>query len=134
MVTFPACALYDPGAPDRVKAFKSRAEPYQKRIREEAQTTQDFVEAYADYEAFLLKEMQSALKKLKGRMEDESVEKLEQAQKRWMTFREAEKSFLRTNWSLENFGTSAVMSRGGYRTLLLKQRVITLLHYLNNYK
>jgi GH24 family phage-related lysozyme (muramidase) len=41
--------------------------------------------------------------------------------------------FIGTNWRTENFGSSAVISRGAYRTTLIKDRVILLLHYLKNY-
>ncbi len=56
-----------------------------------------------------------------------------QSQREWLQFRDAELRFVDRNWTPKNFGSSYVLSRAGYRYQLVKQRVLALLAYLQNY-
>ena len=59
--------------------------------------------------------------------------KLSPEQGRWLQFRDAESQFIGANWTPQNFGSSSLLSRADYRATLVKQRVLTLLAYLQNY-
>lgn len=128
-----SAGIDNPDTKDRVAAFKQRAQPYQVRINEQAETTQEYISAYAAYEAFLEKELDRAYQSLRDELSDDKAAQLAQSQQAWRRFRKREQNFIEENWTQENFGTSSHVSRGAYRTRLLKQRVISLLHYLNNY-
>ena len=130
--SLPGYALVNPDKPDLVKEFQSRAEPYQKEVHK-AQTTKDFADAYAKYNQFLKKELQSAYQELITTLPTSKRDALKQSQNQWMKYRDAEFEFIKKNWTLEQFGSSATLSRGGFRARLLKDRIITLLRYLQNY-
>lgn len=125
--------LDKPDTKDRVADFRQRAETYQQRIQQEAETTQEYIRAYAEYEAFLEKELDRAYQALRDELSDDEATRLARSQEAWRRFRQREQAFIKGNWTRENFGSSSHLSRGAYRTRLLKQRVISLLHYLNNY-
>ena len=126
-------ALDNPDMPDYVAEFRARSQVHESRISQEARTTQDFVDAYAAYEGFLDDELNSAYRSLVDRLDAKMLPKLIQSQQSWLQYRDSEFEFIRTNWRTDNFGSSAVISRGAYRTTLIKDRVILLLHYLKNY-
>ena len=126
-------AIDNPDAPDYVAEFRSRSKTYESAIHHEAQTTQDYVNAYAAYERFLDEELNNAYRSLMDRLDEKARERLIQSQENWLKYRETEFEFIVTNWSIENFGSSSAISRGAYRTTLIRDRVILLLHYLTNY-
>jgi uncharacterized protein YecT (DUF1311 family) len=126
-------AIDNPDAPDYVAEFRARSKAHESAINQEARTTQDFVSAYAAYECFLDEELNSAYRSLMDRLDEKALQRLIQSQKNWLKYRDTEFEFIGTNWRTENFGSSAVISRGAYRTTLIKDRVILLLHYLKNY-
>ena len=55
------------------------------------------------------------------------------SQRQWGLFRDAESDFIGGNWSPKNFGSSSALSRADYRATLVRQRVVMLLAYLQNY-
>lgn len=126
-------ALDNPDAPDYVAEFKARAQVYESKIHGQAGTTLEYVDAYGAYEAFLDKELNQAYQALMGKLDRNRQKQLRQAQRAWLKYRQAELDFIAVNWTRQEFGSSAALSRGGYRTALLKDRVIALLHYLKNY-
>ena len=126
-------AIDNPDAPDYVAEFRARSKAHESAIDLEARTTQDYVNAYAAYERFLDKELNSAYRSLVDRLDEKALQKLIQSQGNWLKYRDTEFEFIGTNWRTENFGSSSVISRGAYRTTLIKDRVILLLHYLKNY-
>ena len=135
IISFPplmAHALVNPDRPDPVEAFKSRAEPYEDKI-ESAQTTSDFADAYAAYNQFLEKEVESAYQKLINAVPKPRIDTLKQSHRQWEAFRDSELKFIRRNWTQDEFGSSAAISRGGFRARILENRTIMLLRYLQNY-
>lgn len=130
--SLPVFALINPDKPDLVKEFESRAEPYQKKIHK-AQTTKDFADAYAKYNQFLKKELQSAYQELIATLPAPKRDALKRSQNQWLRYRNIEFEFINENWTLEQFGSSATLSRGGFRARLLENRIIILLRYLQNY-
>jgi uncharacterized protein YecT (DUF1311 family) len=128
----PAFALDNPDAPNHLTAFASREAPYLERANR-ASTTADMREAWADYEAFLDQELNVAYSGLMGRLGDRERMILRESQRKWLTYRDAEFDLIRENWSRERFGSSAVLSRGQYRTAIVRARVLQLYGYLMNY-
>ena len=133
IVAITSLAIDNPDMPDYVAEFRARSQAHQSVINQKARTTQDYVNAYAAYERFLDDELHSAYRSLMDRLDEKMLQKLIQSQESWLQYRDTEFDFIGTNWRTENFGSSAVISRGAYRTTLIKNRVILLLHYLKNY-
>jgi uncharacterized protein YecT (DUF1311 family) len=128
-----AHAIDNPDTPDRSAAFLARAQPYEDRLSQ-ASRTSDIAAAASAYAEFLDAELNTAYQDLLARVADSSTRRaLMQSQREWLQFRDAELRFVDRNWTPKNFGSSYVLSRAGYRHQLIKQRVSTLLAYLQNY-
>ncbi|MBA1145935.1 DUF1311 domain-containing protein [Ectothiorhodospiraceae bacterium WFHF3C12] len=128
-----AFALDNPDAPDRIAAFEAREEPYLESIRSRADTTEAYRNAYAEYAAFLDAELNRAYGSLMEQLEEADRARLRAAQRAWIRFRDAEFELIDRHWRRARYGSSAVISRGDYRSAILRDRVITLLRYLRNY-
>ena len=128
-----AHAIDNPDAPDHVNAFLQRAQIHEQGIAQTPHTTQSYGEAYAAYEAFLDRELNTAYAQLLTRLSAESGKVLKQAQRQWLNYRDQEFEWIARNLTQENFGSSTIISRGDFRTKIIRDRVITLLHYLGNY-
>jgi len=129
----PCRAIDNPDAPDYVADFQQRTQKFEVAIHQHAKTTQDFLKAYADYEQFLDKELNEAYKLLMAKLGAEQRGKIVQSQRNWVNYRDAEFDFIAENWTSKKFGSSAVLSRGAYRTSIIRDRVTLLLNYLKNY-
>ncbi|MCB2263951.1 MAG: hypothetical protein LGR52_13615 [Candidatus Thiosymbion ectosymbiont of Robbea hypermnestra] len=75
-------ALDNPNAPDYVGEFSSRAQVYELAIRQAAQTTQDYVSAYAAYQNFLDEELDKAYKMLMGCLDRDARHALRESQEK----------------------------------------------------
>lgn len=126
-------AIDNPDAPDYVAEFSQRAQKFETIIHKQAKTTQDALAAYADYERFLNAELDKAYSTLLARLAPPQQAKLKESQRNWVKYRDSEFGFIVENWTAENFGSSAVLSRGAYRTTVIRGRITLLLHYLKNY-
>ncbi|HNP27325.1 MAG TPA: DUF1311 domain-containing protein [Nitrosomonas sp.] len=127
-------AIDNPDAPDYIDAFQNRAQVYELNIRQAAAyTTQDYIAAYAAYEDFLDQELNSAYKQLMVQLSEEAQYALRSSQRKWLSYRNQEFDFITLNWTTAQFGSSSAISRGEYRTALIKNRVLLLLQYLKNY-
>ncbi len=126
-------AIDNPDAPDHVSAFQQRAQTHEQGIAQTPHTTQSYGDAYAAYEAFLDQELNAAYTQLLSHLNAESGKALKQAQRQWLNYRDQEFEWIARNWTQENFGSSTIISRGDFRTKIIRDRVITLLHYLGNY-
>lgn len=133
LTAMPSLAIDNPDAPDHIGEFRKRAQEYETLINQRAKTTQDTLEAYADYEKFLDKELNQAYKALSVKLGVDQLAKIKQSQRNWLRYRDSEFDFIAKNWTIKNFGSSSVLSRGDYRTSLIRDRVILLLSYLKNY-
>lgn len=128
-----AHAIDNPDAPDRSAAFLARAQPYEERLSQASRTSDIAAAAFA-YAEFLDAELNTAYQDLLARVGDSSTRRaLMQSQREWLQFRDAEFRFVDRNWTPQNFGSSYALSRAGYRHRLARQRVLTLLAYLQNY-
>ena len=126
-------AIDNPDAPDYIGEFQNRAQVYERAIQQAAQTTLDYVEAYAAYERFLDQELNNAYGQLMTHLDKALRQALRNSQRKWLEYRDAEFDFIAANWMPENFGSSSAISRGDYRTTLIRDRVMLLLNYLQNY-
>ena len=119
---------------DYVEEFKARAQVYENIIHGQAETTQDYIKAYAEYEVFLDDELNEAYKSLLKHLDDAQKLQLKNSQRNWIGYRDAEFEFITDNWNRQSFGSSAALSRGAYRTSIIKNRILVLLSYLMNYE
>lgn len=127
-------AIDNPDAPDYVSEFESRALSYENSIQNQGLAISDTNQANFSYEKFLDQELNQAYTALMKHIADQQTKKnLQNAQKRWLQFRDAEFEFIGNNWNQENFGTSYAITVGASRNQIIKDRVIQLLHYLKNY-
>ena len=126
-------AVDNPDAPDYVTDFKQRAQPFEVAIHQQAKTTQDSLKTYVDYEQFLDKELNKAYKLLLTKLGTEQQAKIKESQRNWVKYRDSEFDLIAQNWTAKNFGSSSVLSRGAYRTTIIRDRVTLLLNYLKNY-
>lgn len=129
----PSWAIDNPDAPDYVADFQKRSQTFEANIHQRAKTTQDTLKAYSDYEQFLDKELNQAYKLLTAKLGADVKEKIQLSQRDWLKYRDSEFAFIAANWTTKNFGSSATLSRGAYRSSIIRDRVIALLHYLKNY-
>ena len=127
-----ARAIDNPDASDRKTEFLTRAQPHEDRLAA-ASGGPALAAASAAYAKFLDAELNQVYRELLTQLGAEAREALTLSQRQWLRFREAETRFVDRNWTPRNFGSSSVLSRAGYRTHLVKQRVLTLLAYLQNY-
>ena len=127
-----ARAIDNPDAPDRKAEFLTRAQPHEDRLAA-ASGGPALGAASAAYAKFLDAELHQVYAELLTQLGAEAREALTLSQRQWLRFREAETRFVDRNWTPQNFGSSSVLSRADYRTHLVKQRVLTLLAYLQNY-
>lgn len=131
--TAPVLAIDNPDAPDYVGEFQQKVKVYETKVQEQAKTTQDYLKIYAEYEKFLDVELNNAYKMLVPKLGEEQQRKFKQAQRNWIKYRDVEFEFIAENWTAKKFGSSSALSRGAYRTTLIKDRVLSLLNYLKNY-
>lgn len=128
----PLHAVDNPDAPDYLTDFETRERPY-RAAAESATTTAEIGRAWGAYETFLDAELNSAYSKLMKVLGDQERMILRESQRKWLDYRDAELDFIRQNWNREHFGSSAALSRGAYRTDILRARVRQLYAYLMNY-
>jgi hypothetical protein len=127
---FTSRALDDPNSL-YVKAFLSRAQPYEGKIdRLDGSRLRG---SYADYERFLNDELNKAYVALFKKLGGVAKNQLKETQKNWSIFRDSEFQFISDNWTKQEFGSSYSRSVGDYRTTIIKNRTLSLLYYLENY-
>ena len=123
----------NPDSPDYVGKFTRQVETYQKTIDDAGTGTRKILLAYGDYETFLDKELNTAYRLLMSKLPKSQQAELKASQQNWLKFRDAEFEFIKNNWTRNNFGSSAGLSRGAYRCSLIEARVLQLYHYVKNY-
>jgi uncharacterized protein YecT (DUF1311 family) len=126
-------ALDNPDGPDRIAEFEAKSKSFENNIQKKAQNEHEIALAYTEYEKFLDGELNRIYVALMQQLNEPSKQKLLASQRRWLQYRDAEFLFISTNWTVENFGSSSTISRSGFRTIILRDRIVGLLHYLQNY-
>ncbi len=128
-----AIALDNPDAPDLIGEFTKKEEPYLKAVNNPENGSRDYLIAYDNYLIFLDKELNSAYNLIKSKLPKEQQEELKASQLNWLKFRDAEFKLIKNTWTRKNFGSSAGISRGSYRSTIVKNRVLQLLYYAINF-
>lgn len=127
-----ACAIDNPDAPDFVGDFEKRGQTYSAATNNPDNSTREYLVAYDNYLQFLDKELNAAYQQLKSKLPAEQQKLLTQSQRDWIKFRDAEFMRITKNWSRQNYGSSAGISRGDYKSTIVKNRVLQLLAYLKS--
>lgn len=128
-----SCAVDNPEAPNYVANFETRIKVYEDYISNTAANTLEFSKGYGELYDALDKELNVAYSSLMSKLNEEEKQLLKSSQRRWIKYRDAEYEFIATSITRDKFGSSAVISKGDYRTALLKARVTELLWYLNKH-
>lgn len=128
-----AYAVDNPDAPDLVGEFEKREVVYLTAIDNPQNSTRDFLVAYDNYLLFLDEELNKASEVIQSKLPEARKSELMAAQLHWIKYRDAEFEFIKNTWTRKDFGSSAGISRGDYRTSIVKDRVIQLLHYAKNF-
>lgn len=131
-IIFAACAIDNPDAPDLIGEFEKREMAYLMAIDDHKNNTRDFLVAYNNYLLFLDKELNKAFTHIKMQLTNARKSDLITAQLAWLKFRDKEFELIKSTWTHSDFGSSAGISRGDYRTRIVKDRVVQLLHYAKN--
>ncbi|WP_075187878.1 lysozyme inhibitor LprI family protein [Teredinibacter haidensis] len=126
-------AIDNPEAPDLIGEFEKREIIYLTAIDRPQNSTRDFLVSYDNYLIFLDEELNKAADKLNSKLPEARKLELMAAQQHWSKYRDAEFEFIKNTWTRKGFGSSAGISRGDYRTSIIKDRVIQLLHYTKNF-
>jgi uncharacterized protein YecT (DUF1311 family) len=127
-----AWAIDNPDQSNRSTDFLTRAMPFEQRLADESASA-GLVAAAKAYDQFLDTELNQAYQKLLTHVDGDARRALITSQRQWLLFRDAENSFINRNWTQEAFGSSSKLSRADYHAALVKQRIMTLLAYLQNY-
>ena len=129
----PVFAIDNPDAPDYISEFEEREQIFLKAINNPNNGSRDYLIAYEDYLKFLEDELNVAFHLSQSKLSKERQQELKRSQGNWKKFRDTEFELIKNNWTRQNFGSSAGMSRGIYRSAVIKNRVVQLLHYAKNY-
>jgi uncharacterized protein YecT (DUF1311 family) len=132
ILTTLAYAIDNPDAPDYLGEFKSRERIYLEKINNPKNTNRAYLIAYDNYLIFLDKELNAVYRLLMSKLSEVHQGGLKNSQKKWIVFRDAEFELINNYWTRNNFGSSAVISRGAYRSSIVRNRVIQLLQYASN--
>ncbi|MEI6892875.1 MAG: lysozyme inhibitor LprI family protein [Pontiella sp.] len=124
-----AYAIDNPEAPDLIGEFEKRERIYLADIDNPKNSTRDFLYYYDNYLLFLGDELNKASVELNSKLPEERKLELIAAQQHWINYRDAEFELIKNTWTRKDFGSSAGISRGDYRTSIVKDRIIQLLHY-----
>ena len=127
-------ALDNPDAGDYISVFQERSEEFERIIYKLAKNQEDIISTYIRYSEFLDQELNRSYIALNNLLDENSRHALQKSQRLWIQFRDAEYDFIDKNWIPANFGSSSSVSRSAYRNSILKNRVLELLYYLQNYK
>lgn len=133
LLTNPVFAIDNPDAPDFIGEFETREQNFLKAINNPHNSSKDYLIAYDNYMNFLDDELNKAYHFFKSKLSTERQQELKSAQRNWIKFRDAEFELIKNTWTRQNFGSSAGISRGSYRSAIIKNRVLQLLHYAKNY-
>jgi len=130
---FGAHSVDNPEASDLIAEFEKQEVIYLTQINNPDNSTRDFLIAYDDYLIFLKDELNKALEQLNLKLPENRRAELVIAQQHWVNYRDAEFELIKNTWTRKDFGSSAGISRGDYRTSIVKDRLMQLFHYIKNF-
>ncbi len=118
----------NPGAPDLVGALEVRAQPFEKQT-EQVSGGAAASTAFGKFETFLDTELNKVHRALIRSLPKPEQEKLKNAQRHWIQFRDAEFDFMKSRWTSQTSGSSWTLHIGSGRTGFIKRRAIELTRY-----
>lgn len=133
LLTNSVLAIDNPDAPDLTGEFEKREQPFLNAIENPRNGSRDYLIAYDNYLLFLDSELNCAYRLIKSKLPTEQQQELKESQLNWLKFRNTEFELIKNTWSRQNFGSSAGISRGSYRSTIVKNRVLQLLYYAINF-
>ncbi len=128
-----ACAIDNPEAADFISEFQSREQAHITATDNPDNSTREYLLAYDNYLQFLDKELNAAYQQVKSKLSEEEQELLTQSQRNWIKYRDAEFELIKKTWTRQNYGSSAGISRGDYKSKIVKQRILQLLAYMKSF-
>lgn len=129
----PVVAIDNPDAPDNLGVFKVQVRQYEDDLSVAAGNNRKLLEVGGQYRKFLDVELNKAYQSILSKVDDKNKAGLEASQKAWIQYRDAEFAFIAANWTPDEFGSSALLSKNQYATKITRDRIEVLLNYLKNY-
>ncbi len=126
-------AIDNPDSPDFIGEFEVREQVFLKAINNPHNGSKDYLTAYDDYLKFLDDELNRAYYLVKSRLPIKRQQELKSSQRSWIKFRDEEFKLITNTWVRQDFGSSAGISRGSYRSTIVRNRVLQLLSYVKSY-
>ncbi|HDY7989514.1 TPA: lysozyme inhibitor LprI family protein [Vibrio vulnificus] len=126
-------SIDNPDSPDYIANFTELSERYENKINNSKVNNVEILNAYNEYMLFLDEELNKSFLILKKKMTSENFLKLQQSQRQWILYRDMEFKLIESNWTRNNFGSSYRLSQFSYKSSVIKNRVIQLYYYANNY-
>ncbi|NOX91104.1 MAG: DUF1311 domain-containing protein [Gammaproteobacteria bacterium] len=126
-------AIDNPDSPDFIGEFEVREQVFLKAINNPHNGSKDYLTAYDDYLKFLDDELNRAYYLVKSRLPIKRQQELKSSQRSWIKFRDEEFKLITNTWVRRDFGSSAGISRGSYRSTIVRNRVLQLLSYVKSY-
>lgn len=126
-------AIDNPDAPDLIAEFETREKPFIAAIEKPSNTTSDYSFGYANYLKFLDKELNTVYKTLRTKLPQDKQKQLKASQLSWIKYRDLEFIFIDNTWTNKDFGTSSGISRGQYKTSVVRNRIVELMHYVKTF-
>ncbi|HDY8064096.1 hypothetical protein JS84_21555 [Vibrio vulnificus] len=126
-------SIDNPDTPNYISNFTELSEKYENEISNSKFNNVDILYAYNEYMLFLDDELNKSFLILKKKMTSENFLKLQQSQRQWILYRDMEFKLIESNWTRNNFGSSYRLSQLSYKSSVIKNRVIQLYYYANNY-
>lgn len=129
-LTSVACqAIDNPDAPNYLEDFRSEVSSHERAVYENAQTMSASMEAYRDYITFLEEELAATTSALEDELSGSEGEAFAESQRAWAAYQQAEKAFVSSVWTPQNFGSSSAFSRLAFYADVLRSRIELLLKY-----
>lgn len=115
----------NPDAPNLILDFEMREKSYLEKI-DKAVTTKEMMDSQLGYGTFLDIELNNVYQRLRKKLSDEQMKLLRIAQKQWLTFRDAEMTYLFKTFVTESSGSYAQIGVVMKKNTMIRNRVIAL--------
>lgn len=122
-------AVDNPDAPDLLAAFEAKEKSIIAAAENPNNGYRDSLLAYTNYLEFLDKELNVVYQALQAKLPSDKQQQLKQAQLNWLKYRDLEFVLIENTWTKADFGSSSSITRGQYKTTIVRTRVIQLMHY-----
>ena len=127
-------AIDNPDAPDLVSEFEKRAHSFEDKISLNAGgASSQLAFLFNEYEKFLDVELNLAYNSYMKKLKEDEREKMKQAQRAWLVYKEKDFEFIEKSWNKVKHGSSFQLSKGNFRVTVLKNRIIQFLNFNKAY-